>query len=574
MKGKCRSAGRALAAGWVAFLILSVSAATAQSSGVYRDVPRGHWAYEAIRRASEAGVLQGIDGNFHGDKTITRYQMALITSKILEHVSGGGDSAQNLTEQDLQNLEALTIEFADELALLNVKVSTLEDSFAELRYDVEAIKTGGNFGGMPHAPWTPESGMHGLVALRLVNTGANGPTGAVGAPVGTAAGTYLPLTRYAGDVGLNGATGVYNSKLFFTIPQLSLSWTRDVDEGIGAHIQLDIDADIGDNISTATPAGTVVTTANLPAGDLNFQINEAYIDINDFFYGIGARMGAFALPISREHNGSHRSLDYTITPSAINTRLESYRPIGVEFRNEDDFIRWDWRLGVLSGLDGPGGAVDSILIPPLITTPFPGFAIPWTDTPQGVRSFGAGNEATGFGVFARVADQPNEGFGWDINYIANGGNISPDAGNAGTASEFTVIAGSVTYYWPYFDIIVQGFQGTSSNTTTQGPVPNPNADAVSSLGFFGLFNYRFNPDNSITLRVESNTDDVSSIGKVETTALTVGYNRIISDHSLFQFEYIAPTAKITAVAGNPLGAVSNDTDQDDTLIQANYKLRF
>lgn len=559
------------------------------SSGIYQDVPPGHWAYEAVQRAAEAGVLQGIDGRFHGEKTINRYQMALIVSRILEQVGRGGDANQNLTEHDLQNLEALTIEFADELALLNVKVSTLEDNFAELRYDVEALKTGGDYGGGGPAPFSrPSAGIHGLASLRLVLTGAGGAEDSVGTLGAAPAFFFFPLTRYIGNPGID-ATGApaFNAKTFFTIPQLSLSWTRDVDEGIGAHLQVDFDADIAENLNT-TAAGAAGTTSDLPAGDGNVQINEAYIDVNDFFFGIGSRMGAFALPVSREHNGSHRSLDYTITPSAINWRLETFRPVGVEFRNEDDFILWDWRLAVFSGLDGPAGNINAMLSPSLTrATLLPpatalalatfgglGNGVPFTDVPQGVQTQVFGPETNSFGFFARLGDQPYQGFGWDVNYLANGGNVSADPGEVGTASEFSAVMGSLTYYCKFFDLIFQAYQGTTTNTVAVGPVPNAAADAVASQGLMGLFNYRFNPDNSVTLRVESNTDDVESVGTVTVTAVTAAYNRIISDHSLFQLEVIAPTGAVEAVAGNTNGAVTNETDQDDIQVSGNYKLRF
>ncbi|MBI4859805.1 MAG: S-layer homology domain-containing protein [Candidatus Riflebacteria bacterium] len=561
-------------------LLFGVANAKPSADGIFTDVPRGHWAYESVRKATEAGVLQGYDGKFHGNKTINRYQMALIVARMLEKLGRGGDAMKNLSEQDLQNLEALTIEFADELALLNVKVSTLEDNFAELKHDVEAIKTGGHYGGR-HGRGPVSAGLHGVTALRLVMTDANGPAGAVG-NVGA---THTPLTRYGGDV--VGAVGAqtFTARTFFTIPYLSLSVDRAIDEGIGMHLQIDLDGDIADNQNT--PGAPF--TSDLPGGNGQMQVNEAYIDVDDFFYGVGARLGAFALPVSREHNGTHRTLDYTITPSAVSWRLESYRPIGVEFRNQDDVIRWDWRLSVFSGLDGPSFAVagagnpnfvNGMLMPTLDYACMKGITgfpvnVPYNDTPIGLNTATVGTEVAGFGYFARVGDQPDEGFGWDLNYLASGGNITPSTTKRITSTDFSWIAGSLDYYWKYFDIVVQVYQGTTKNTATTGQITNAAGDAVASLGAYGLFNYRFDPDNNFTLRYEQATDDVKSIGKVDVTALTVGYNRIISDHSLFQLEYLTPAAKYTAATPLVAGSMaSNTTDQKDALIQANYKLKW
>lgn len=583
--------------GCLSLLLLLSGAASARprADGVFTDVPRGHWAYEAVRKATESGVLQGYDGKYHGNKTVNRYQMALIVARMLEKVGRGGDTTRNLSEQDLQNLEALTIEFADELALLNVKVSTLEDSFAELKHDVEAIKTGGNYGGH-HKKGFGSAGLHGVTALRMVMTDANGPADGVGIAANGTGSCYTPLTRYSGDVVSSGGTPSYNSRVFFTIPQFSLSVDRNIDEGVGVHLQLDVDADISDNQNYVNAAGTSVAVSNdLPSGDGQLQINEAYIDVDDFFYGVGARMGAFALPVSREHNGTHRTLDYTITPSAISWRLETYRPVGIEFRNQDDIIRWDWRLAAFSGLDGPASAlalgspvatmntINGMLTPGMdyammlgTTSAFTAANVPYSDKPYGLNSWLLSSTSiSSLGYFARVGDQPEEGFGWDINYLANGGNITPSTTKRISASNFSWIVGTLDYYWKYFDIIVQVYSGDTKNTATTGQIPNTAGDSVVSQGAYGLFNYRFDPDNNLTLRIEQNTDDVKSVGKVQVMTLTVGYNRIISDHSLFQLEYLAPTAKYTAAAPLVIGAAaSNSTDNKDSQIQANYKLKW
>ena len=130
---------KTLAASTLAIAMASVTYA----ANPFSDVPTTHWAYKAIQKAVDAGVLEGYDGKFHGQKLINRYQMAVIVKRILDNVgSAGGAGAAGMSSDDVKNLEAMMIEFADELALLNVKVSTLEDSFVELRGEVDSIKTG------------------------------------------------------------------------------------------------------------------------------------------------------------------------------------------------------------------------------------------------------------------------------------------------------------------------------------------------------------------------------------------------------------------------------------------------
>lgn len=49
----------------------------------FSDVSVDHWAADGIAVALGAGVLQGYDGRFHGDKIINRYQMAVLTTNTL-----------------------------------------------------------------------------------------------------------------------------------------------------------------------------------------------------------------------------------------------------------------------------------------------------------------------------------------------------------------------------------------------------------------------------------------------------------------------------------------------------------
>src|SRR5688572_15277279 len=115
--------------------------AAAHSGGPFADVPRGHWAYEAVQKAAEAGILQGWNNRFHGNKVVNRYQMAVVVARMLDRVGVLKANGKVITGQDIANLESLVIEFADELALLNVKVSTLEDTVAGLKRDVDLIKS-------------------------------------------------------------------------------------------------------------------------------------------------------------------------------------------------------------------------------------------------------------------------------------------------------------------------------------------------------------------------------------------------------------------------------------------------
>ena len=62
------------------FSLLPVSAWAEETT--YSDVA-GHWAQTAILRWSDYGVLQGSEGKFSPNGTLTRGQMAVILSRLL-----------------------------------------------------------------------------------------------------------------------------------------------------------------------------------------------------------------------------------------------------------------------------------------------------------------------------------------------------------------------------------------------------------------------------------------------------------------------------------------------------------
>ena len=125
----------------VAVMVLS---AVAASANPFSDVPFSHWSYDAVNKLAAKGILQGYpDGTFKGNKTVTRYALAMVTAKMLANVEQmleSGIGTNLVTKADLQTLEKLTVEFADELALLGVKVTALEDDMQVVKEDVSMLK--------------------------------------------------------------------------------------------------------------------------------------------------------------------------------------------------------------------------------------------------------------------------------------------------------------------------------------------------------------------------------------------------------------------------------------------------
>jgi len=63
---------------------LTVAFATPAFANPFSDVPAKHWAYDAVNKLAQAGIVDGYsDGTFRGDKTMTRYEMAQIVAKAM-----------------------------------------------------------------------------------------------------------------------------------------------------------------------------------------------------------------------------------------------------------------------------------------------------------------------------------------------------------------------------------------------------------------------------------------------------------------------------------------------------------
>lgn len=115
-------------------LVAAILAATAMSATTafaatnpFKDLPKDHWAYDAVTMLANDGVLEGYsDGNFNGDKLMNRYEMAEIVSKAMAKY----DSAKPADKGAIKKLEK---EFASELKDMDVRLTQVESDVAELK---------------------------------------------------------------------------------------------------------------------------------------------------------------------------------------------------------------------------------------------------------------------------------------------------------------------------------------------------------------------------------------------------------------------------------------------------------
>ena len=107
---------------------MAVSATCAFAANPFVDVPTDSWAYKSVVELADAGVIQGVDGEyFQGQRNITRYEAAEMVAKAMAHM----DKA---TVEQRALINKLADEYADELNNLGVRVSNLENKVGNVKF--------------------------------------------------------------------------------------------------------------------------------------------------------------------------------------------------------------------------------------------------------------------------------------------------------------------------------------------------------------------------------------------------------------------------------------------------------
>lgn len=86
------------------------------SDDLFPDVPSNHWAYEYVTRLKQAGILTGYpDGNFAGDRMMTRYEFAAI---VYRAIMAGAAANPSLNKDG--TLDRLAKEFSSEMKYIRI----------------------------------------------------------------------------------------------------------------------------------------------------------------------------------------------------------------------------------------------------------------------------------------------------------------------------------------------------------------------------------------------------------------------------------------------------------------------
>lgn len=106
---------------------LAVTSLSAFAANPFVDVPSDSWAYQSVVELADAGIIQGVDGQyFQGNRNITRYEAAEMVAKAMAHMDKASVEQRAL-------INKLADEYADELNSLGVRVTNLENRVGNTR---------------------------------------------------------------------------------------------------------------------------------------------------------------------------------------------------------------------------------------------------------------------------------------------------------------------------------------------------------------------------------------------------------------------------------------------------------
>jgi len=112
--------------------------------GEYKDVPQSHWAYEAVEKLTNLGIVSGFpDGTFRGNETVTRFQVAMLLYRLYSLF----DSSLRDIDNKISNIQARLLDMPQQSQISDIKqsVETLKNEQSDLKSnfksDTEELRT-------------------------------------------------------------------------------------------------------------------------------------------------------------------------------------------------------------------------------------------------------------------------------------------------------------------------------------------------------------------------------------------------------------------------------------------------
>ena len=131
----------------------------------FPDIPANHWAGDAVEEIADLGIVIGFpDGTFRGNEAFTRYQSALVVSRLLAVIEANMDAAMADVDSALSGLRAAMQDLASDVAAQGVRLAAAESAIAGISDDVAA--NSGRIGALEDALAGLEASMADSAVLR------------------------------------------------------------------------------------------------------------------------------------------------------------------------------------------------------------------------------------------------------------------------------------------------------------------------------------------------------------------------------------------------------------------------
>jgi len=126
--------------------LLALPALSAAQQEVGKDVPPGHWAYQAVQDLASKGLIKGYppDADFLGKRTLTRYEMATILQRVVARMDDL--VSHSASKEDLDKLASSQAEirelvdsFKTEMTVIGTDMQTVKKDLASLQAQVSDL---------------------------------------------------------------------------------------------------------------------------------------------------------------------------------------------------------------------------------------------------------------------------------------------------------------------------------------------------------------------------------------------------------------------------------------------------
>lgn len=243
---------------------------------LFPDVPDNHWAKDAVAALAAKGLVEGYpDGTFKGDRSASRWEVAMIVARLLAKMEQA--NATFATKAELDELRKLVNALREELDALGVRVENLEDNVSRLDARVTELERISFYGYLDTRVAFQSFQNTGRDSMRSLNPGIAFDTINYNAIVGTAGGAGGATAPYSGTALAGGilppgqsaivptfnpfTTGVLGTTNWQTGRPLTNGTGFTARAVLGLDIRVSDDIDAGVEFSAYTSAGDAVVDA-------------------------------------------------------------------------------------------------------------------------------------------------------------------------------------------------------------------------------------------------------------------------------------------------------------------------